>query len=147
VPWLLIAATALFAAGPWLKPAPRPGEKSAFGMALGAVTQFLTSIYGGFFGAGMGVMMLATLGLTEQGDYHRLNAYKNLLSNVIAMVAIVVFASGGVIAWPEATVMIPGAALGGYIGVWIARRVPQAAVRIFVVAVGLLLAVYYFALD
>ena len=92
----------------------------------------------------MGVMMLATLGLTQGGDYHRLNALKNMLAIVIAAVAIVVFVSGGVVAWPQAIVMMPGVALGGYAGVWAAKRVPQIAVRSFVVAVGLFLAVYYF---
>ena len=144
VPWLLLAATAVFAAGPWLKPKPKPGEAPAVGGLVGSVVQFATAIYGGFFGAGMGVMMLATLGLTQAGDYHRLNALKNLLSIVIAAVAILVFVSGGVIAWPEALVMVPAVALGGYAGVWGAKRVPQQALRAFVIAVGVLLAVYYF---
>lgn len=144
VPWLLIAATALFAAGPWLKPKPRAADDAGGNPMAGRLVQFLTSIYGGFFGAGMGIMMLATLGLTERGDYHHLNALKNMLSIVIAAVAIVVFVSGGVIAWYEAIVMIPGVAAGGYAGVWIARRVPQNAVRGFVIAVGLFLAGYYF---
>ena len=109
VPWLLIAATALFAAGPWLKPKPRPGAETAKpGTAAGLAIQFATAVYGGFFGAGMGVMMLATLGLTQGGDYHRLNALKNLLSIVIAAVAILVFVSGGVVAWLQALVMVPG---------------------------------------
>lgn len=145
VPWLLIGATALFAAGPWLKPKPREGadEGRRHGFA-GPLVQFIASIYGGFFGAGMGVMMLATLGLTEPGDYHRLNAIKNFLSIVIAAVAIAVFVSGGVISWLHAVLLIPGVALGGYAGVWAAKRVPQVAVRGFVIAVGLFLAVYYF---
>ena len=146
VPWLLLAATGLFAAGPWLKPRPRsPVEGAQIGTLPGRIVQFITSVYGGFFGAGMGIMMLATLGLTETGDYHRLNALKNMLAIVIAAVAIVVFVSGGVVAWLEVAFMIPGVALGGYAGVWAARRVPQLAVRIFVIAVGLLLAGYYFA--
>ena len=58
VPWLLIAATALFAAGPWLKPKPKPGRDAAVGGLFGWLLQLATSIYGGFFGAGMGVMML-----------------------------------------------------------------------------------------
>ena len=145
VPWLLIAATALFAAGPWLKPKPKPGEKARWrARPLGWAMQFATAIYGGFFGAGMGVMMLATLGLTQSGDYHRLNALKNMLAMVIAAVAILIFVGGGVVAWPQALVMIPGGALGGYAGVWVAKRVPQNAVRGFVIAVGLFLAVYYF---
>jgi uncharacterized membrane protein YfcA len=146
VPWLLLAATALFAAGPWLRPKGRADarqDERASPFAL--VLQFLTSIYGGFFGAGMGVMMLATLGLTQSGDYHRLNALKNLFAAIIAAVAIVIFVGGGVVAWPEAIVMIPAVALGGYAGVWTARRVPQAAVRLVVVVIGLLLAAYYFA--
>ncbi|AMS39922.1 membrane protein [Aminobacter aminovorans] len=145
VPWLLLAATALFAAGPWLRPkklAARAADAPA--SLAGRIVQFFTSIYGGFFGAGMGVMMLATLGLTEGGDYHRLNALKNMLSIVIAAVAIIIFASGGVVAWTHAAIMVPGVALGGYAGVWTARRVPQALVRTFVVAVGLFLAGYYF---
>jgi uncharacterized membrane protein YfcA len=144
VPWLLIAATALFAAGPWLKPKPRSGNADPSNPLAGRIVQFFTSIYGGFFGAGMGIMMLATLGLTERGDYHHLNALKNMLSIVIAAVAIVVFVSGGVVAWYEVAVMIPGVAAGGYAGVWTARRVPQNAVRGFVIAVGLFLAAYYF---
>ncbi|MBB3999933.1 sulfite exporter TauE/SafE family protein [Aureimonas pseudogalii] len=145
VPWLLVAATALFAAGPWLKPKPRHEADAARGRSLASpLLQFLTAIYGGFFGAGMGIMMLATLGLTESDDYHRLNALKNMLATVIAMVAIVVFVSGGVVAWPQALAMIPGVALGGYAGVWIARRVPALAVRLVVIAVGSALAAYYF---
>lgn len=145
VPWLLIAATALFAAGPWLKPKPKPGEEPKVGSLTGSLAQFVTAIYGGFFGAGMGVMMLASLGLTQAGDYHRLNALKNMLATVIAAVAIVVFVGGGVVAWPEALVMIPAVALGGYSGVWVARRVSQTIMRGIVIAVGLGLAAYYFA--
>jgi len=144
VPWLLVAATALFAAGPWLKPKPKTGTEQSGGSFMSAIVQFFTSIYGGFFGAGMGVMMLATLGLTQSGDYHRLNALKNMLSIVIAAIAIVVFVLGGVVAWPQAIVMIPAVALGGYSGVWVAKRTPLSIVRAFVILVGILLAVYYF---
>ena len=142
VPWLLIAATAIFAAGPLLRPA--SSKDGAPVTPLGMVGQFVTAIYGGFFGAGMGIMMLAVLGLSKGGDYHRLNAMKNFLAMVIAAVAIVVFAGGNVIGWLHAAFMIPGGALGGYAGVWLARRVPQVFIRAIVIAVGLLLAVYYF---
>lgn len=144
VPWLLIAATALFAAGPYLKPKPKSGQEAPVGSFFGWIMQFVTAIYGGFFGAGMGVMMLATLGLSQSGDYHRLNALKNMLAMVIAAVAIVIFVWGGVVAWPQAVVMIPAVAIGGWSGVWVAKRVPQGAMRAVVIAVGLLLAVYYF---
>lgn len=144
VPWLLIAATALFAAGPWLKPTPKESGEPAVGGVVGSLAQFVTAIYGGFFGAGMGVMMLATLGLTQTGDYHRLNALKNMLATVIALVAIFLFIGGGAVSWPHALAMLPGSALGGYAGVWIAKRVPQTIVRAFVIAVGLGLSAYYF---
>ena len=145
VPWLLLGATGLFAVGPWLKPKPREATDVTEKRGIAApLMQFVTAIYGGFFGAGMGIMMLATLGLTDSGDYHRLNAIKNVLANVIAVVAIVVFVSGGLVNWAGALAMVPGVALGGYSGVWIAKRVPQIAVRIFVIAVGLFLAGYYF---
>jgi len=142
VPWLLAAATIIFAAGPWLKPktTAEPGDRSV----LSAIAQFLNAIYGGFFGAGMGIMMLAVLGLTTGGSYHHLNAMKNLFATLIAAVAIIVFISGGVVAWPQALVMIPAGALGGYCGVWVARRAPQAVLRWCVVAVGAALTVYYF---
>lgn len=142
VPWLLLAATLLFACGPWLRPNAH-AERSP-GNPASLAGQFFTSIYGGFFGAGMGIMMLAVLGLTAGGTYHHLNALKNLLAVVIAAVAIVVFVGGGVVAWPAALIMIPASAAGGYSGVYLARRVPQWIIRSLVISVGLLLSVYYF---
>ena len=145
VPWLLLGATAVFAFGPALKRALSRLGKGRARPGAGLVIQFFTAVYGGFFGAGMGIMMLATLSMTETDDYHRLNAYKNLISILIATIAIAIFTTGGLIAWPEALVMIPGAAIGGYLGVWAARRVPQNVLRAVVIAIGLGLTVYYFA--
>jgi uncharacterized protein len=142
VPWLLLVATALFAAGPKLKP--KVEAEHPPNSPIGIATQFIVSIYGGFFGAGMGIMMLASLGLATGGEYHRLNAIKNFLAIVIAAVAIVVFTAGGAINWLYAIVMLPGAGLGGYLGVYAAKRIPQIWLRYAVIAVGLFLAVYYF---
>ena len=142
VPWLLLAATAVFAAGPRLKPK-NTGERHAatpFGLAV----QTLTSFYGGFFGAGMGIMMLASLGLATGGDYHRLNALKNFLSILIAAVAIIVFSTAGKVSWLHAAIMVPAVALGGYAGVHAAKRAPQSVLRWIVVAAGLGLSIYYF---
>jgi uncharacterized membrane protein YfcA len=142
VPWLLLMATALFAAGPLFKP-PQQGDDliGSWKMSIG---QFITSIYGGFFGAGMGIMMLAVLGLTSSAGYHQLNSMKNFLAVIIAAVAIVVFVGGGVVHWPSALAMIPGSAIGGYAGVYAARRVPQWIIRALVIFVGLFLTGYYF---
>ena len=142
VPWLLLAATVVFAAGPWLKPK-NTGERHAVN-PLGIITQMFTSFYGGFFGAGMGIMMLASLGIATGGDYHRLNALKNFLAIVIAAVAIVVFSTAGAVAWYHAAVMVPGCALGGYAGIAAAKRVPQVVLRWVVIAAGLGLSIYYF---
>ena len=142
VPWLLLAATALFAAGPKLRP--KTAKEHPPSSPVGILTQLVTSIYGGFFGAGMGIMMLASLGLATGGDYHRLNAIKNFLSIVIAAVAIVVFTAGGAISWVHGIIMLPGAGIGGYMGVWLAKRVPQTWMRYAVIAVGVFLAGYYF---
>ncbi len=97
VPWLLLAATAVFAAGPWLRP--KASAERSPGNLPSLIFQGLASIYGGFFGAGMGIMMLAILGVTSGGSYHHLNALKNLLSVVIAIIAITIFVSGGVVSW------------------------------------------------
>lgn len=142
VPWLLLGATAVFAAGPKLRPKTQGEGHAASPLGLGL--QGITSFYGGFFGAGMGIMMLASLGLASGGDYHRLNALKNFLSIVIAAVAIIIFASAGALSLLHALVMIPAVAAGGYAGVAVAKKVPQAVLRWMVVAAGLGLAVYYF---
>lgn len=142
VPWLLLGATAVFAAGPKLRPKTQGEGHAASPLGLGL--QGITSFYGGFFGAGMGIMMLASLGLASGGDYHRLNALKNFLSIVIAAVAIIIFASAGALSWLHALVMIPAVAAGGYAGVAVAKKVPQNVLRWMVVAAGLGLAVYYF---
>lgn len=142
VPWLLLLATALFAAGPLLKPR-QSGDSLGRNWKM-TVGQCITSIYGGFFGAGMGIMMLAVLGLTSSAGYHQINAMKNFLAVIIAAVAIVVFVGGGVVHWPSAIAMIPGSALGGFAGVYAARRIPQWIIRALIVAVGLFLTVYYF---
>ena len=142
VPWLLLAATVVFAAGPWLRP--KASAERSPGNVPSLFFQGLASIYGGFFGAGMGIMMLAILGMTSGGSYHHLNALKNLLSVVIAIIAITIFVSGGVVSWWAALIMFPAAALGGYVGVHTARRVPQWIIRWLVIAVGLVLTAYYF---
>ena len=93
--------------------------------------QFFTAVYGGFFGAGMGFLMLASLGLTEGTDYHRINALKQVLAVIIQAVAIVIFIRGGIISWPEALVTMAAAIAGGYLGVGVARKVPGHIMRGF----------------
>lgn len=144
VPWLLLLATLVFALGPSLtKRLPVRTHNDAGHRVAATIVQFVLAIYGGFFGAGMGIMMLASLGITEGQDFHRVNALKHILSIVIQSTAIVIFIGGGVIAWPQALVLIVAVTAGGWLGVDVARRLPTAWVRGFVIAVGLGLTVYY----
>ncbi|HYF54244.1 MAG TPA: sulfite exporter TauE/SafE family protein [Salinarimonas sp.] len=148
VPWLLLVATLLFAASPWivraakaLAPAraPGPGE-----VAAGLSVQFAVSIYGGFFGAGMGIVMLAALAITEGDDFHLINAAKNVCSTVIQLSAVVMFVAAGLVSWPE-TVVVAGASLaGGFAGVAFGRRMPVGVIRWGVIAVGAGLTILFF---
>lgn len=146
VPWLLLAATIIFAAGPRIArlTGTESGRPSRMRHRAGVAIQFLTSIYGGFFGAGMGFLMLASLGLTEGTDYHRINAVKQILSILIQGIAIAVFVNGDVIAWAPALTVMVAAVAGGYLGVGVARKVPGDIMRGFVIATGALLTAYYF---
>ena len=145
VPWLLLGATAIFAAGPRIsRSLPARGHDDTSHRALATAVQFVVAIYGGFFGAGMGIIMLASLGLTEGQNFHRINAMKHILSIVIQTAAVVVFIGGNVISWPHALVLIVAVVAGGWFGIDIARRVPIVFVRGFVIAVGTALAAYYF---
>ena len=148
VPWLLLVATIIFALGPRIArlTGVEEGDTPTLGRRLaGLVIQFLTAIYGGFFGAGMGFLMLASLGLTEGTQYHGINAIKQILAIVIQGVAIVVFIRGGVIDWPPALIVMLAAICGGYFGVGVARKVPGPVMRGFVIATGSILTAYYFA--
>jgi uncharacterized protein len=106
--------------------------------------QLLVGVYGGYFGAGMGIIMLAALSLMGQTDIHQMNGVKNLLSVAINGVAIVYLAFTDLILWPQALVMAVGAVAGGAGGAGAARRVGRAAVRRTVVIVGFAMALTMF---
>jgi len=108
------------------------------------VMQLFVSTYGGYFGAGMGILMLAGLGFMGLKDIHEMNALKNLLGSLINGVAIVVFAAKHEIRWPIALLMAVAAIAGGYAGASVARRLNRTFVRHLVVAIGFCLASYYF---
>jgi uncharacterized membrane protein YfcA len=106
--------------------------------------QFLVAVYGGYFGAGIGILMLTALSFMGLGDVHRVNALKSVLAAAINGVSVVVFAAGGKVRWELALPMAAAALLGGYAGAAVGRRLPRALVRWFVVLVGFGLAAYYF---
>lgn len=142
IPWLLLFATGLFALGPalnrWLA---RRGTRVSAG--LSGVGEGLVAFYGGYFGAGLGVMLLALLTITGGGELARLNAVKNGLATLSTSIAVVIFAASGAVAWGPAALVFLGAIVGGMLGGRMVRRVNPQLLRIVVVCVGLILAWYY----
>lgn len=108
------------------------------------VFQFIVAVYGGYFGAGMGILMLAALGLIGLTDLHQMNGLKNLLAICINGVAAVYFSIAGAVSWHDAWIMMISAMIGGYIGARIARRLGRKFVRVAVVIIGLVMTVALF---
>ncbi len=141
IPYLLGFATLLFAASPWLRRSAGPHSGGGFGALAGL---FPVAVYGGYFGAGIGIMMLALFAVTNAMSLARMNAVKNYLAFVINGVSVVPFVIARVVAWPEAVVMAVAAVAGGYFGARIVRRAPPLAVRGFVVFVGTAMTLIFF---
>lgn len=139
VPWLLIVASVLIAVQPAVVARldePSPGSArwwSPVGIAA-------ATVYGGYFGAGLGVILLAVLGFTVPLPFKRLNALKAALSVVDATVSLVVFGVFGPVEWGAVAVGAPMTLLGGFLGAKLVRRVDQAVVRSVVVVLGLVAA-------
>lgn len=106
--------------------------------------QLIISIYGGYFGGGIGILMLATLGLMGMENIHEMNAIKTLLTTCINGVAVIIFVTKGVVEWPQAILMVIGAIIGGFGGAYFARKLNPLWVRWFVIAVGVSMTIYFF---
>jgi uncharacterized membrane protein YfcA len=98
--------------------------------------QFLVAVYGGYFGAGIGILMLASLGFIGLTDIHEMNALKTVLGSLINLVAAIYFIFAGLISWPKAGVMTIGAIAGYFLGAHYAQRIPQKRVRQIITAIG-----------
>ncbi len=118
--------------------------KTAAGTAAALVLQFGVAVYGGYFGAGIGILMLATMGLLGLHHIHEMNAIKTVLAALINVVATVYFVFAGLIIWPQAVVMTIGATAGYYLGSAFAQRISQKQVRFLVGAIGVSLSVVFF---
>jgi uncharacterized membrane protein YfcA len=112
-------------------------------IALLLAFQFLVAVYGGYFGAGIGILMLTALGFMGLTDIHQANAVKTLLASVINAVSVVVFIAGGLIDWAAGAAMSAAAVCGGYVGARVARKLPGGYVRMVVIVIGFTLAGYY----
>jgi uncharacterized membrane protein YfcA len=121
-----------------------PGEASGKWLAGVVALQFLVAIYGGYFGAGVGILMLATLGLIGLTDIHQMNGLKNLLVFSINGIAAASFIVSGHVRWPAALVMAVAAIIGGYSGAYLARRFGRRFARRAVIVIGLLMTLSLF---
>jgi uncharacterized membrane protein YfcA len=148
VPWLLLTAALLFLAQPAvsrlagirMQETP-PARLTVAGVVL---FQLLVAIYGGYFGAGIGILMLSALGLMGFGDIHRMNALKTLLAACINGVSVIVFVVERKVEWHYALSMAIAAIVGGYLGARVARRLDADIVRWIIVLIGLGLAAHFF---
>jgi hypothetical protein len=149
VPFLILFATILFVSQGLIRRL--AGAKAAEGGAAktgvlwGAILfQLAVSVYGGYFGAGIGILMLASLGLIGLSDIHEMNALKTVLGSLINIVATIVFITKGLVHWPEAGVMTVGALAGYFAGSHYSQRIPQARVRQIITTIGFVIAAVTF---
>jgi uncharacterized membrane protein YfcA len=154
VPWLVLGATALFMVQrPVMRRFASSGRSRSSGLADAdrdtmltrslppssiLVFQFFVAVYGGYFGAGVGILMLAALGFMGLNNIHRMNGLKNWGGLCMNAVAAAMFAFSTLVSWPIALAMAAGSVAGGYIGSRTAQRVPQELVRATVVGIGLI---------
>lgn len=146
IPILLFVATALFIAGPRLTKAARDARSAAglrLGGPLGLAAQFAIATYGGFFGAAIGILMLALLRLLGLADLRRANAFKVLLATVINGVAVVPFVLARAIAWDAAIVAGLCAMAGGYLGANLVKQLPAWIVRLSVIIIASAMTLYF----
>jgi uncharacterized protein len=143
VPWLLLFATLAFAFGPALQRrlARRESRTSSLGARAGILG---VCAYGGYFNGGMGIVMLAMFRLLGVDDLRVANGLKNLLSAVLTLIAVIVYALGGIISWAEILPMAVAATLGGFAGARVGRVLPPLVLRNTIVLVGAITTVLFF---
>ncbi len=150
VPWLLLGATLMFAFGNRLRRSlglrlvSVSGEIGWGALRKAAVLQLVIGIYGGFYGAGAGILELAVLDMLGLENIHLANALKVILTTAFNTLAVVIFLAVGKIYWTAAFILGAATIVGGYGGAWIAQKLPPAWVRGFVMVVGAAMTVYFF---
>ena len=147
VPWLVFGGTVLFVLEPRLSR--HGGAQANGGLAaalwpLAVAVVFVVAIYGGYFGAGIGILMISALSLLRMGDVHRVVPLKNLLAGCLRGVAVVVLVIYGEINWGYGVPMAVGGLIGGYLGGVLTGRINRTALRAVVMIIGFGLAAYYF---
>ena len=141
IPWLLLAATLLFALGPKLREWTAGGAPSTAKATVGVL---LVAAYGGYFNGGLGILLLALFGLLGQTKLNAMNGLKNWVSALLTAIAVVIYAAGGLVLWPQALLMMVAATAGGYAGARVARRIPAPWLRGGIVLTGLVMTAVFF---
>ncbi len=144
IPWLLLAATALFAVGPMIVRLTRQRTGGTPSPGIAGIGVVLVSVYGGYFNGGLGILLLALFGLLGQSNLHAANGSKNVVSALLTAIAVLVYAAGGLVAWSHALVMMVAATAGGYFGARMARRLSAQVLRAGIVGIGLVMSAIFF---
>ncbi len=148
VPWLILVASTLLALQPTIARwtgIGRPHEEPTALVKLGIISlQLVIAIYGGYFGAGIGILMLSALAMMGLSDIHKMNGLKSLFAAVINGTSVVVFAAQKVVRWEYALPMMVTAIIGGYLGAHYSRKLDKTLVRRIVIVIGFSLAARYF---
>jgi uncharacterized protein len=149
VPWLVLVGTVLFVLEPTLGHRPHDGTPPHRGFVtalwpLGVATTFAVALYGGYFGAGIGILMISALSLYGMGDLRRVVALKNLLTGCLRGVAVLVLIVEGAVNWGYGLPMAFGGLMGGYLAGLVSGRVNHTILRGVVIAIGFGVAAYYF---
>lgn len=144
IPWLTLFATLLFAFGGRIRSPLPPGGVSAELGPIAFMTEFAFAVYGGYFGAGLGVLLMACLAILGHDDIQAANALKNLLATIITSVAGATFIMSGAVAWLPTLCTLIGAVIGGLAGARFAQRISAVWFRRAVIGVGSLLTVHFF---
>ncbi len=171
IPFLMLMATLLFAFSPLVNArlkqraearkkvgrtqVTESGQQEASGQVIQvrlpwtllaglALLQLVIALYGGYFGGGIGILMLASLGLMGMENIHEMNAVKNTLAACINGVAVITFIVAGAVVWSNALIMVVGTIAGGFGGAYYARKLDPRLVRGFVILVGCVMTIYFF---
>ena len=148
VPFLVLFATLLFAFRDQFNRLFKLGGSeegvTALGRVWGFLFQLFVATYGGYFGAGIGILMLGSLSVMGLRDIHRMNGLKTILGTMINVIAFIFFALKGLVVWHLAILMTIGAIIGGYVGARTAKRIDPRYIRAFVITVGLCVSVWLF---
>jgi len=149
VPWLMTFAVALFIFGNQINAAVKARSSQGKGMQrLGAVLLLAAlaavCIYGGFFNAGLGILLLAFLALAGMSDIHAMNGLKLYISAIVALVAVIRFAFNGTIDWYHGSIALVGVTIGGYAAARLAKYIPTQWIRTGVIIYGIGMTLYFF---